>query len=269
MLFTQPVPYEEAVASLKRRGLYPTAANSYELAGLPADLREQAFFSAKVSDARLLQTAYDAIAAIVQPEGRSPGQHVNEAVARQQIRATLARIGYAPEPGKEGTIEDLASEQRIHLIVQTQTDMARGRGSWLSMQDPDQLDMFPCQELFRLEEREVPRNWELRWRSNGGTFFDGRMIARKDDRIWYDISRFGTPYPPFDYNSGMWTEDVSRDEAEALGVIDADEAVEPQSAPKLSITAAVNDLAPFLIREVISHFGHRATVSDGILSLVP
>jgi hypothetical protein len=29
-----------------------------------------------------------------------------------------------------------------------------------------------------------------------------RMIARKDSPIWEALSRFGTPYPPFDFNSG-------------------------------------------------------------------
>ena len=267
MEFTSPVPFEEAIASLKRRGLMPTTANSYELAGLPADLREQALFASKLNDAHTLQAIQDALAGIVQPEGRAPGESVNTATARVAIRKALAQCGYAPEPCKEGTIEDLSSERRLNLIIQTNTDMARGRGSWLAMQDPDMLDEFPCWELFRLEEREVPRNWELRWRSNGGKFFDGRMIARKDDRIWYDISRFGTPYPPFDYNSGMWTDDVSRSEAEYLGVIDPDEAVEAQKAPKLAMQSVVGELAPFLLREVMALFGDRVTLSEGILSL--
>jgi hypothetical protein len=38
----------------------------------------------------------------------------------------------------------------------------------------------------------------------GGQIFGGRMIALKSDPIWTAISAFGTPYPPFDYNSGMW-----------------------------------------------------------------
>lgn len=37
--------------------------------------------------------------------------------------------------------------------------------------------------------------------------------------VWTAISRFGRPYPPFDFGSGMGTRDVERDEAERLGVI--------------------------------------------------
>jgi hypothetical protein len=54
------------------------------------------------------------------------------------------------------------------------------------------------------------------------------MIARKDDPIWTKISAFGTPYPPFDYNSGMWVEEIDREEAEALGVIKPSTVVQPQ-----------------------------------------
>ena len=54
------------------------------------------------------------------------------------------------------------------------------------------------------------------------------MIARKDDPIWTQISRFGTPYPPFDFNSGMETRGIGRREAVALGVIGATEAVQPK-----------------------------------------
>ena len=52
-----------------------------------------------------------------------------------------------------------------------------------------------------------------------------RLIARKDDEIWTRISRFGTPWPPFDFRSGMGVRDIRRDEAERLGVLKQDEMV--------------------------------------------
>lgn len=52
----------------------------------------------------------------------------------------------------------------------------------------------------------------------GGKLYDGRMIALRNDPIWRGISRFGSPVPPFDFNSGMGLEEVNRFEAEALGV---------------------------------------------------
>jgi hypothetical protein len=54
------------------------------------------------------------------------------------------------------------------------------------------------------------------------------MIARKDSPIWEALSRFGTPYPPFDFNSGMWTKDVSREEAVGFGILGEWDRVVPQ-----------------------------------------
>lgn len=39
------------------------------------------------------------------------------------------------------------------------------------------------------------------------------MIALKSDRVWTNFSRFGRPYPPSDFGSGMGVEDIDRDEA--------------------------------------------------------
>ena len=53
------------------------------------------------------------------------------------------------------------------------------------------------------------------------------MIALKNSDIWDrlgDSTTFpdalGNPYPPFAFNSGMGVEDISRAEAERLGVIE-------------------------------------------------
>ena len=49
------------------------------------------------------------------------------------------------------------------------------------------------------------------------------MAALKSSGIWQVLGDFpdglGNPYPPFAFNSGMWTEEVSRDEAIQLGLI--------------------------------------------------
>jgi hypothetical protein len=54
------------------------------------------------------------------------------------------------------------------------------------------------------------------------------MIARKDSPIWEELSRFHTPYPPFDFNSGMWVKDVSREEAVGFGILGEWDRVAPQ-----------------------------------------
>jgi hypothetical protein len=91
------------------------------------------------------------------------------------------------------------------------------------------LDQWPAQELIRVIDSRVKRDWPARWAEAGGEFFGPRMVALKNDPIWTRLSRFGLPYPPFDFNSGMDVRDVDRDEAMALGLIDRDTQIAPQS----------------------------------------
>ena len=57
------------------------------------------------------------------------------------------------------------------------------------------------------------------------------MVALKSSGIWealgdgaggYDDT-LGNPYPPFAFNSGMWTQDVSRADCESLGLLGSTE----------------------------------------------
>ena len=61
------------------------------------------------------------------------------------------------------------------------------------------------------------------------------MIALINDPIWEAISRFGLPYPPFDFNSGMGVAGVSRSDAIKLGVIS------PNAAPQRPQPRNLND----------------------------
>jgi hypothetical protein len=90
--------------------------------------------------------------------------------------------------------------------------------------DPDVLDAYPAYRLVRVESRRVPRDWYERWGAAGAsTGWAGAsrstMVALKTSPIWAALSRFGRPWPPFDYGSGMGLEDVDREEAEGLGLL--------------------------------------------------
>lgn len=45
------------------------------------------------------------------------------------------------------------------------------------------------------------------------------MVALKTDGIWKAINRFGTPWPPFDFQSGMGLVEIERSEADALRLL--------------------------------------------------
>ena len=167
----------------------------------------------------------DKIGQIVEPSagGGAPGSYMDAGKFREEMRTFLDSIGYVP-PVPTGNklideLVDLTSQRRLDLIVKTNVSMARGYGQHVQSYSPELLDAFPCQELFRLGQRKEPRDWPTIWKDKGGTIYGGRMIAEKGDAIWTDISRFGNPYPPFDFGSGMWVKDVPRAVAVRLGVI--------------------------------------------------
>jgi hypothetical protein len=80
---------------------------------------------------------------------------------------------------------------------------------------------------------KVSRDWPERWETAGGELVDGdRMVAAKDDDLWNRLGDpdlfddgLGNPYPPFAFSSGMDVADVTREEAERLGVIDPDQQI--------------------------------------------
>ena len=78
------------------------------------------------------------------------------------------------------------------------------------------------------------------------------FIATLDSPIWPAISRFGNPYPPFDFNSGMSTRSVLIDRCRELGL----PPTKPSSPPSLnehmqaSLASLDADLADALARSL-------------------
>lgn len=266
MIFAAPTPFAEAAASHEVRALLPTALSSAELEQLGQDVLRRAMFAARMDNANDLQLIKNLVGQII--DGK-----LDHATARLRIQEALDARGYeAPSVDEEDTITDLRSEKRIDLILQTNVQMAQGYGSWLQGQDQAILDHWPAQELYRQEGRRVPRDWPVRWQEAGGRFAPGqgvmgRMIALKNDGIWVAISRFGNPYPPFDFNSGMNVRDITRREAIGLGLIDATTRIAPQTRPfndglKASVAGLDDD-----VRAELENEGYE--VQGGDISLGP
>jgi hypothetical protein len=78
------------------------------------------------------------------------------------------------------------------------------------------------------------------------------------------LSRFGKPWPPFDFGSGMGTEDLGRDEAEELGLIAIEE---PPPSPELEynkeLKASVENLDPELQEKLKDWFGDQIEIEGG------
>lgn len=271
-----PTKFREALEILGIKELMPTTASARELERIRANIRERAFFSARVANAGILQTEKSLVERIVSPEGRAPGEYMDLARFREIVKDYLQSIGYTPEPDKEGTLQDLSSNDRLNLVADTNTQMAQGFGQFMQGQEPEVLDLYPCQELYRLEMRDQPRPWNDLWvRAGGHLYGGGRMIAPKDDPLWTKtldeggFNRFGNPYPPFDYNSGMDVRDVSRQEAVELGVIEDSYQAKRQTRHfNEGLQADVKGISQLFQHELEKTLDGRGRVDNGVLNML-
>jgi hypothetical protein len=252
MTFEQPVPFREAVRQAVSRKVLPTNLSSADLAGLSRGILRSSMTSARTTLSGLLDNYKSGIASIVDPKQVTRlGQPLtvtegfNPASLRGFIKDYLKSISYAPAAGEEGTIKDLSSDGRIDLVIKTNVETAQGAGKFIQGNlDEDVVDLWPAWELVRYEQRKVERDWSARWRIAAQVAGDakaaaclelqGRMCALKSSDIWQALGdgeggytdTLGNPYPPFAFQSGMWCDDVSREEAEELGLLEKGEKAE-------------------------------------------
>lgn len=260
-------PLEQAVEKISAKTPIGSVLRSAEWADVPLALRERAFLSSGIESARFLQTAHDKIKKSISLQ-RERVKNGDALIDRSSFIADLRKIakseGIPVDPAQRGGLQDITSRKRLGMIFDIQTQQAQEYARWKAEQDPDVLDAFPAQELIRLESRDVPRLWINRWLAVGGTLHNGRMIALKNDPVWRAISRFGTPWPPYDFNSGMGLEDIDRDQAEALGLIAPGDTTEPaQEDFNTELQASVRGLSPAIQRQLTAFFGDQVQITDG------
>lgn len=255
MIFAEPIPFTEAIQSRAARALLPTTLTSDELARIRPSVRESATFSAQTDNVRHVKKIADVIDKI-----QAPKEGMDFATAMQELRNSVRDLGFNPQTG-EKAITNLASDQRVRLIVEFNTVRARAAGQHAQRQDKVSLDLWPAQEFFRAEDRVEIRDWPERWSAAGGQFFDGsadyaagRMIALVNDPIWVAISEFGTPFAPFDWGSGMDVRPVSRTEAVEFGLIGEDEEVIPEEV-EFPEPETQMELSPELEAQVLEDLG--------------
>jgi hypothetical protein len=238
--------------------ILPTDLSSAEVRQIDASLRRQSLFSARTTLTDYLEDIKASVESLVNPktntrEDRKTAANpegkvtegLNPATARETLRDSLKSRGYLA--GEDlGTIKDLASDARLNLIIKTNTELAQGAGHFAQQNlNDDVVDLYPALELVRFEDRKQPRDWETRWNLAAQVANDpaaagvlersGRMVALKSSGIWDALGdgaggymdTLGNPYPPFAFNSGMWTQDVSRADAEELGLLDQGEEAKP------------------------------------------
>ena len=250
-----------AAEKILKKALIGSSLNSREWNLVQAGLRDRAFISSQVESMRILHAARKMVA------DRAGGQ-LSASEIRRDLRKVISSTGYRPPEGKEGTLQNLYSKRRLDTIIKTNVEQARGYVRHLDGMKPGAFAAFPGQELIRVRERKEKRDWATRWKNAGGQFYNGRMIALRDDPIWERISVFGNPFPPFDWGSGMGVRAVSRRDSIALGVVTDNEVRDKVQELKAEKPVSMNEnlavsVTPEEESELRQAFGDQIAIENG------
>lgn len=265
-------PLSKAVERISAKTPLGTTLKSKRLEKLPLALWERSQMSARVESARILSSIQErleqSIGQVRAAVTRLDGTPDTVLMTRDRFRADVGAIAKDELGGKprEGGVRDIRNLGRLELIYDMQTQDAREYARWTVDTDEENLNAVPAQELVRVESRREVRDWLGRWAAAGGQLIQGRMVALKNNPVWTRISRFGKPWPPYDYGSGMGLKDIYRSEAVKLGLIDEAARVKPTQLEDFNsnMQASARGLSPAMI-ERLRAMG--LTVRDGKLVL--
>lgn len=256
MQFVKPMPFTEAVEKLGDKTPIGSALKSSQWREVPVALRERAMFSATIENARFLQRAKDTLGDFLTgareqlPFGEVALKAGSRADFVKQMQDFAIAEGMGPlDPKEAGTLKDIRSQRRLELIFDTQIRQAQDYGNWKQGMDPDLLDQWPAQRFIRVVDVVKPRPLHQQ--------NEGVVRLKTDLDFWIGMNvDFHLPYGPWGYNSGMDVEDVSRDEAEQLGLIKPSQKVRPADRELNDrLQASIRGLDPELLDTMGQAFG--------------
>ncbi len=238
----------DALLQWRSREVFPTDLGSADIRGLSRELRMRSVFSARTTNAEYLGEVAEVVDDMLSGK-------INMATGRLRLLRKLKELGYDPEtgfpgdmaaipPAERGSLQDLSSESRLNLMLETNQRIAANYGRMVAGNTPYARHAYPAWELVRLYVRNVPRGtpeshsagWTARWSDAGeaagweGAMQD-RMIARKDSPVWHMLGAgaggyqdtLDNPFPPFAFNSGMAWRAVGLARCVELGLVAIDE----------------------------------------------
>lgn len=274
-MITKPLPFEDAIRYLLDKEQLPADWNAAIWQAQESDFRTRAFWSAKVENARFVDRAqtliFDHLAGVKEQVTNSAGK-TSEALSVfdrahfvEKMRAFMMAEGMAKKSDfksvNQKDITDIRSMARLNLIFDTNVRQAYGYGHWKQGMQPDVLAAFPAARLIRDRGVKEPRP---RHQNNLGE------VRLKTDPRWAKfhndpkIGGFGVPWGPYGFNSGVTQEDVSRSEAESLGL----GAAGIPEAPSLNdgLTSSVKGMDPETKRKLLEELRAGPKPGDAIES---
>lgn len=268
-------PLADAVERLSKKTPIGSVLKSADWQQVPLMLRERAQFSAGVTSARVLQAIQDRLSGQVQQLRENVGEGKTAIYDRSSFIDSIREIardeGLTPqEPEKRGGLQDITSIPRLGMVYDMQNAMASGYATWKLDQNEGALALWPAYR-FGPSTARVPRTtWLARWAEAGASVgwkgaLQKEMVALKTSPIWAALSRFGTPWPPFDYGSTRELEDVEREEAIELGLIGPDDVPSGgEESFNRNLQASVEGLDPKMQGYLEKYFGDRVEIADGV-----
>jgi hypothetical protein len=271
-------PFADAVAMLDEKLPIASSIRSAEWGQVSRELRNRAQFSAGVESVQLLneiQTrARRRLSLETEKLGNGNERFENRDTFISEVREMAQNLGIdtTQGPGEYGTIKDIRSNERLALIHEMQTSQMAEAARRKADLSKVPLNLYPAYRFQRVESRDKPRGeayWQGRWSEAGqAVAWEGAseqpMVALKTSPIWAELSRFGNPHPPFDYNSGMGTVDVDRETAVKLDLLQDDDVLEadPEDIND-GYAASVEGVDPEMQAKLKAWFGDQVKIQDG------
>jgi len=267
-------PIEEAARKISARTPVVSKLRSEEWLRLPLAFRERGQFSSGVESIRVMANIQSKLEARVGHYRELLANNKEAFVSRDSFIRDIQQIARDEglDTGKGNVLTNIAAPRRIGLIYDMQTAQAAGYARWKLDNDRDALAILPAWRLGSSSAKN-PRaesEWLARWREAGAAVnWEGAsqtsMVALKTSPIWRRLSRFGTPWPPFDFGSTRELEDVWRDEAEQLGLISPEDEIAPTMEKDFNeeLEASAADWRPDQVSTLKMAFGDQVQERGG------
>ncbi|HMP91131.1 MAG TPA: hypothetical protein PJ991_13085 [Kiritimatiellia bacterium] len=267
-------PLADAIRKIAGKTPITSKLRSADWEHAPLAFRERGQFSSGVESIRVMGSIQSKLLKavshqreIIQVGGKSYERHVSRDSFIRDIRQAALDEGL--DTGKGNVLTNIAAPRRIGLIYDMQNAQAAGYARWKLDNSADALAILPAWRLGESSAKN-PRDWTTKWQVAGNAVgWEGAsrtdFVALKTSPIWMKLSRFGTPWPPFDWGSTRELEDVWRDEAERLGLVGPDDVIEPTMEKDFNaeLEASVSDWRPEMFEAMKDAFGDQVDEKNG------